>query len=92
VLVHYTFHIHPDHKDRAKEELRKLRGVVQRHGGKNFRYFASMTSSTPNRLVVYEVDSFAHFDSLNADPEYRAVKLDSVYTNATATSWGDVPL
>ncbi len=92
MLIHYTFHIHPDHKDRAKEELRKLKAVVQRHGGKNFRYFASMTSSTPNRLVVYEVDSFAHFDGLNADPDYRAVKMDSLYTGATATSWGDVPL
>ncbi len=92
MLVHYTFHIHPDHKDRAKEELRKLKAVVQRHGGRSFRYFASMSSSTPNRLVVYEVDSFAHFDSLNADPEYRAVKLDSLHTDATGTSWGDVPL
>lgn len=92
MLVQYTFHIHPDHKDRAKEELRKLRAVVQRHGGRNFRYFASMSSSTPNRLLVYEVDSFAHFDSLNADPEFRAVKLDSLYTNATGTSWGDVSL
>ena len=92
MIVHYTFTIHPDHKEHVKEELRKLKGVVQKHKGRNFRYYASMTSGTPNRLFVYEIDSFAHFDSLNADPDFHAVKLDSFYSNATGVVWGDVPI
>ena len=92
MLVHYTFQIHPDHKEKVKEELRKLKAVVQRHGGKNLRYYASMTSGTPNRLFTYEIDSFAHFDRLNADPEFRAVKLDSLYSTATGVIWGDVEI
>lgn len=35
---------------------------------------------------------FAHFDTLNKDPEFRAVKLDSLYSGATGTVWGDVQL
>jgi hypothetical protein len=92
MIVHYMFHIHPQHKEQAKEELRKLRSVIERHGGRNFRYFASMTSSTPNRLLIYEIDRQAHFDSLNADPDFRNVKLDSLYTHCTGTTWGEVSL
>jgi quinol monooxygenase YgiN len=92
VIVHLTFQIHPDHKERAKEELRKLRGVVERHGGKNFRYFASTLSGTPNRLFIYEIESFTHFDTLQKDPEFRAVKLDSLYSGASGTTWAEVPL
>lgn len=33
---------------------------------------------------------FAHFDTLNADPDYRAVKLDSLYSDAAVTLWGEV--
>jgi len=32
MIVHYTFHIHPDHKERAKEELRKLRAEKDEYG------------------------------------------------------------
>ena len=90
MIVHATFHIHPDHKEQAKAELRKLKGILQKHGGRNFRYFASMTSETPNRMFTYEIDKFAHFDTLNADPEYRAVNLDSLFSDAKMTLWGDV--
>jgi hypothetical protein len=90
LIVHATFHIHPDHKEKAKAELRKIKAVVQKHGGRNFRYFASMTSQAPNRMFTYEIDKFAHFDTLNTDPEYRAVTLDSLYSDATVTLWGDV--
>jgi quinol monooxygenase YgiN len=90
LIVHATFHIHPDHKEKAKAELRKIKAVVQKHGGRNFRYFASMTSQAPNRMFTYEIDKFAHFDTLNTDPEYRAVALDSLYSDATVTLWGDV--
>jgi len=86
------FQIHPHDKDQVKSEVRKLKAVVERHGGRNLRYYASMTSGTPNRLFIYEIDSFAHFDSLNADADFRAVKLDSLYTSATGTMWGDVAL
>lgn len=92
MIVHLSFHIHPDHKERAKEELRKLRNVVERHGGKNFRYYASTISGMPNRLFVYDIESFAHLDTLSKDPEFRAVKLDSLYTDATGTIWAEVPL
>jgi len=92
MIVHVTFHIHPDHKEQAKEEVRKLRAIVQKHGGRNLRYFASTTSSTPNRLFIYEIDKLAHFDSLHGDPDYRAVKLDSLYTHGTSTTWADVAL
>jgi quinol monooxygenase YgiN len=92
MIVHYMFHIHPDHKETAKEELRKLKGVIQKHGGRNFKYYASTTSGTPNRLFIYEIDKLAHFDSLSADPAFRAVKLDSLYSSATGTTWAEVPL
>jgi quinol monooxygenase YgiN len=92
MIVHYMFHIHPDHKEHAKAELRKLKNVIQKHGGRNLKYYASMTSGTPNRLFIYEIDSFAHFDSLNKDPDFRAVKLDSLYSSATGTIWGEVAL
>ena len=49
-------------------------------------------SSTPNRLFIYEIDSFAHFDALNRDPDFRGVKLDSLYSSATGTTWGEVTL
>lgn len=92
MIVHYVFQIHPDHKERAKDELRRLKTVVQKHGGRNFKYYASMTSGTPNRLFTYEIDKLAHFDTLNTDPDFRAVKLDSLYTDATGTTWAEVPL
>ena len=92
MIVHCTFTIHPDHKARVRDELRRLKDVIQKHRGRNFKYYASMTSGTPNRLFVYEIDDFAHFDTLNADPDYRAVKLDSLYSSATGTVWGDVQL
>jgi quinol monooxygenase YgiN len=92
VIVHLSFHIHPDKKEQVKEELRKLRSVVERHGGKNFRYYASTISGTPNRLFIYDVDSVAHWDTLSRDPDFRAVKLDSLYTDATGTMWAEVPL
>jgi len=90
VIVHAMFHIHPDNKENAKTEVRKLRAVIQRHGGRNLRYYASMVSGTPNRMFVYEIDKFAHFDTLNTDPDYRAVKLDSLYSDAALTLWGEV--
>jgi len=90
MIVHYTFQIHPDHKQEVKDELRKLKSAIERHGGRNLRYYASMMSGTPNRLFIYEIDSFAHFDSLNKDPEFRAVKLDSLYSSGTGTIWGEV--
>jgi quinol monooxygenase YgiN len=92
MIVHYTFHIHPDHKQEVKDELRKLKSAIEGHGGRNLRYYASMMSGTPNRLFIYEIDSFAHFDSLNKDPKFRAVKLDSLYSDSTGTIWGEVPL
>jgi hypothetical protein len=92
MIVHYTFTIHPDRKDQVKTEVRKLKAVVQKHGGRDFRYYASMTSATPNRLFVYGIDRFAHFDALNADPDFRAVKLDSLYTDATQLIWGEVEI
>jgi hypothetical protein len=92
MIVHLTFHIPPDRKEQAKEELRKLRSVVERHGGKNFRYYASTLSGTPNRLFIYDVESFAHFDTLQRDPDFRAVRLDSLYSDATGTTWAEVPL
>jgi uncharacterized protein (DUF1330 family) len=92
MIVHYTFHIRPNDKEQARAELRKLRDVIERHGGRNLRYYASMTSGTPNRLFVYEIDSFAHFDSLNKDANYRAVKLDSLYSDSTGSIWGEVLL
>jgi len=92
MIVHATFHIHPEKKEQAKEELRKLRAVIQKHGGRNLRYYASMTSSTPNRMFIYEIDKLAHFDTLQTDPDYRGIKLDSLYTDADLTMWADVPL
>lgn len=55
MIVHATFHIHPDHKEQAKAELRKLKAILQKHGARNFRYFASMTSETPSRMFTYLV-------------------------------------
>ncbi|HLW60915.1 MAG TPA: hypothetical protein VKV57_13475 [bacterium] len=92
MIVHYEFQIHPDHKERAKDELRKLKTIIAKHGGRNFKYYASMTSGTPNRLFIYEIDKLAHFDSLNDDPDFRNVKLDALYTDATGTTWAEVPL
>jgi len=92
MIVHTTFTIHPDRKEQAKDELRRLRSVLEKHRGRNFRYYAAMSSGTPNRSFVYEIDNFAHFDALNADPDFRAVKLDSLFSEATQTVWGDVPL
>lgn len=90
MIVHATFHIHPDNKEKAKAEVRKLKAVIQKHGGRNLQYYASMNSATPNRMFIYEIDRFAHFDTLNADPEYRAVRLDSFYSDALQTLWGEV--
>ena len=92
MIVHSTFHIHPDQKQQVKDELRKLKAVVERHGGRNLRYYASMTSGTPNRLFIYEIESFAHFDVLHKDPDFRAVKLDSLYSSATGTILGEVSI
>jgi len=92
MIVHFTFHVHPDNKQRARDELRKLRAVIERHGARNLKYYASMTSATPNRLFIYEIDAFAHFDTLNRDPEYQAIKLDSLYSHAAGTTWGEVAL
>jgi quinol monooxygenase YgiN len=92
MIVHYTFHIHPDHKQQVRDELRKLKAVIERHGGRNLRYYASMMSGTPNRLFIYDIDSFAHFDSLNRDPDFRAITLDSLYSHAAGTIWGEVTL
>jgi quinol monooxygenase YgiN len=92
MIVHYTFTVHPDRRDQVKAELRKLKAVVQKHGGRDFRCYASMSSGTPNRSFVYEIDRFAHFDSLNADPDFRAVKLDSLFTQATEVIWGEVEI
>jgi len=92
MIVQATFQIHPDNKEKAKVEMRKIKAVVQKHGGRNLRYFASMTSGTPNRMFTYEIDKFAHLDALNADPDYRAVKLDSLYSDATITMWGEVEI
>lgn len=33
MIVHATFHIHPDNKEKAKAELRKIKAVIQKHGG-----------------------------------------------------------
>jgi hypothetical protein len=41
--------------------------VIEKHDGGNIKYFASTTSSTPNRLFIYEIDKLAHLDSLNAE-------------------------
>lgn len=90
MIVHATFHIHPDNKEKAKAEIRRIKDVIGRHGGRNLRYYASMASGTPNRMFVYEIDKFAHFDTLNADPDYRAVKLDSLYSDAAVILWGEV--
>ena len=92
MIMHYAFHTHPDQKQQVKDELRKLESVVERHGGRNLRYYASMTSGAPNRLFVYEIESFAHFDALNKDPDSRAIKLDSLYSSATGTIWGEVSI
>jgi len=92
MIVCATFHIHPDNKEHAKAEMRKLKAAVQKHGGRNLRYYASMTSSAPNRMFTYEIDKFAHFDSLNTDPEYRAIKLDSLYSDAAVALWGEVEI
>lgn len=45
MIVHYLFHIHPDQKGKAKEEMRKLRTVLHTHG-RNFKYYAPMISGT----------------------------------------------
>ena len=90
MLVHTTFHIHPDNKEKAKAEVRKLKAVIQKHAGRNLKYYASMTSGSPNRMFTYEIDKFAHFDTLNADPYYRAIKLDSLYSDAAVSLWGEV--
>ena len=90
MIVHATFHIHPDSKAQAKAEIRKLKSVIERHGGRNLRYYASMVSGTPNRMFVYEIDKFGHFDTLNTDPDYRAIKLDSLYSDAVMNVWGEV--
>jgi quinol monooxygenase YgiN len=92
MIVHYTFTIHPDRREPVKDELRRLRSVVEKHGGRGFRYYASMTSGTPNRSFAYEIENFAHFDALNADPEFHAVRLDALFTGAAQTVWGDVAL
>lgn len=90
MIVHATFHIHPDNKEKAKAEIRRIKDVIGRHGGRNLRYYASMASGTPNRLSTRSTNMFAHFDTLNADPDYRAVKLDSLYSDAAVTLWGEV--
>jgi len=90
MLVHATFHIHPDHKEQAKSEVRKIKAVIEKHGGRNLKYNVSMTSGTPNRMFTYEIDKFAHLDTLHADPEFRAIKLDSLYTNSAISMWGEV--
>ncbi len=92
MYAQWAFTIHPDNKEKVKEELRKLRSVIEKHGGKNFRYYASMTSETPNRLVVYEFEKFAHLDALTADAHYRAVKLDSLWEGAQTSIWGEVAI
>ena len=43
-------------------------------------------------MRAWEIDSFAHFDTLSKDPDFRAIKLDSLYTDATATTWAEVAL
>ncbi|GEM_PF-1547364 len=92
MIVHAAFHIHPDNKEKVKAEVRKFRAVIQKHGGRNLRYYASMTSATPNRMIIYEIDTFSHFDSLTGDPDFRDVKLDSLYSDATMTLWGEVEI
>jgi uncharacterized protein (DUF1330 family) len=92
MLMKWVFTIHPDNKEKVREELKKLRTAVEKHGGKNFRYYASTSSSHPNRLVTYEFDTFAHLDSLTADPGYRAVQLDYLWSNVTGHIWAEVSL
>jgi len=92
MLVHYSFTVRPQDREQVKTQLRRLKAVVERHGGRHFRYYASMTSGHPNRLFTYEIEEFRHFDALNADPEFRAVTLDSFYTDATGLVWGDVEI
>jgi len=92
MVMEWAFTIHPDNKEKVREELKKLRTAFEKHGGKNFRYYAATSSDQPNRLVTYEFDTFAHLDKLMADPDYRAVKLDYFWTNVTGRLWTEVPL
>ncbi|HEV2358352.1 MAG TPA: hypothetical protein VGZ23_12205 [bacterium] len=90
MIVQAVFHIHPDNKEKAKAEIRKIKAIIAKHGGRNLKYYASVTSETPNRMFVYEVDKLAHFDTLGADPDFRDVKLDSLYADAAMTFWAEV--
>ena len=92
MLVQAIFTIHPENKEKAKEELQKAKAVIQMHGGRNLKYYASMTSGTPNRMFTYEIDKFAHFDALNTDKDYQAIKLDYLYSEAVVTIWGEVAI
>jgi len=91
MLVHYTFTVRPQDREQVKAQLRTFKTVVERHGGRHLHYYASMTGH-PNRLVTYEIDEFRHFDALHADPEFRAITLDSVWADATGLVWGAVEI
>jgi uncharacterized protein (DUF1330 family) len=92
MIMEWVFTIDPNSKEKVREELKGLRAAVEKHGGKNFRYYASTSSEHPNRSVTYEFDTFAHLDRLMADPGYRAVKLDYFWSNVTARVWAEVAL
>jgi quinol monooxygenase YgiN len=92
MVIEWAFTIHPEHKEQVREELKKLRSAVEKHGGRNFRYYASANSEHPNRMLTYEFDKFAHLDELATDPGYRAVKLDSLWTNVAGRLWTEVAL
>lgn len=63
------------HQEQVKAAPRALKHMIARHGGMNLRYFAPINFDTSARLLMCEIDGYRHCDSLNADPEFWAVRF-----------------
>jgi hypothetical protein len=98
-----TFSVKPDRFEDELADVRKVKALIEKHGGKNVRLMAALVAGqqTGSMVLISETDDFAaqgaSLDRVLADPEGLAM-LASVGTSASPitglqmTTWVDVPL
>jgi len=99
-----TLKVKPDRFEDYLEDSRKVKALVEKHGGKNVRLLAALVAGeqTGTMAFISETDDFAAYgavmDKVLADPEGLAL-LSSTNTTASPlaggfqmTTWVDVPL
>jgi len=103
MLTVNSFTAKPDRFEEAVEEVRKIKTVVEKHGGKNVRLLAALVAgqATGSLAFIIEADTFAANGALTdkflADPEGMAQMAAGnssagAITGTQTTQWVEIPL